>query len=698
MKLQVERDQLAEAVAWTARALPARPTAPVLAGMRLHAGAELTLSTFDYEVSAQATVPVITDEEGTILVSGRLLAEIVRSLPARPVELVTDGTRATLKCGSATFTLVLLPEEEYPTLPEMPPLAGTVGSDALATAIGQVATAAGRDDTLPALTGIRIEIQGDTLTLVATDRYRLAVRELRWNPAQPDLSTAVLVPARVLGETARALTSGAEVSISLGGDSLIGFAGAGRQTTTRLLSGEYPKYAALLPSEFSATAELVASSFAEAVKRVALVAERNTPVRLAFSQGQLVLEAGASEEAQAVEMLEAAFDGEDLQIAFNPQYLLDGIGAIDSDTARISFTSPTKPAVITGKTEREPDYRYVLMPIRSRWITRRLSTVHLTRLGLTDFRSYAELSLELGPGVTTFSGPNGEGKTNLVEAIGYLATLGSHRVATDAPLIRQGAERAVVRAAVAGINGSALVEVELNPGRANRVRLNRAPLPRPRDILGTLRTVLFAPEDLALVKGDPGERRRFLDELLVATAPRYAGVRADYDRVLRQRTALLKSAGGKAHLRGPARESMTATLDAWDAQLARTGAPLLAGRMRLVAALRPHVEAAYEAVSGGRPGEAAGMSYRSSALNNDEGFEDDGRARDGHTQGPGRGAGQRAGPRRLPGRPAPRRARAGRRRAARPRLRQPRRVLVARAGAAPGQLHAAAARTTRIRC
>ncbi|HWN61319.1 MAG TPA: DNA replication and repair protein RecF, partial [Streptosporangiaceae bacterium] len=146
--------------------------------------------------------------------------------------------------------------------------------------------------------------------------------------------------------------------------------------------------------------------------------------------------------------------------------------------------------------------------------------MHLTRLALTDFRSYADLSLELGPGVATFSGPNGEGKTNLVEAIGYLATLGSHRVATDAPLIRQGAERAVVRAAAAGINGSSLVEVEINPGRANRVRLNRAPLPRPRDILGTVRTVLFAPEDLALVKGDPGERRRFLDELLVATAPR----------------------------------------------------------------------------------------------------------------------------------------------------------------------------------
>ena len=249
--------------------------------------------------------------------------------------------------------------------------------------------------------------------------------------------------------------------------------------------------------------------------------------------------------------------------------------------------------------------------------------MHLTRLALTDFRSYAELSLELGPGVTTFSGPNGEGKTNLVEAIGYLATLGSHRVATDAPLVRRGADRAVLRAAVTGAQGGALVEIELNPGRANRVRLNRAPMPRPRDILGALRTVLFAPEDLALVKGDPGERRRFLDELLVATAPRYAGLRADYERVLRQRTALLKSAGAKGHLRGAARESMTATLDAWDAQLAQAGAPLLAGRMRLVAALRPHVTAAYEAVSGGVAGESSGMSYRASVLNND-GFDGDG--------------------------------------------------------------------------
>ncbi len=222
----------------------------------------------------------------------------------------------------------------------------------------------------------------------------------------------------------------------------------------------------------------------------------------------------------------------------------------------------------------------------------------------------------LTPGVTTLSGPNGEGKTNLAEAIGYVATLGSHRVATDGPLVRQGADRAILRAAVTSARGNALVEIEVNPGRANRVRLNRAPLPRPREILGVLRTVLFAPEDLALVKGDPGERRRFLDDLLVATAPRYAAVRTDYERVVRQRTALLKSAAARmARGRpGPAAatlpEAMAATLEAWDDQLARAGAELLTARLSLVRTLRPHIAAAYAAVSG--DGGPAGVTYRSS--------------------------------------------------------------------------------------
>jgi DNA polymerase-3 subunit beta len=374
VKIIAERDVLAEAVAWTARALPARPTVPVLAGIRLQAADSLILSSFDYDVSAQATVQVTTQEEGSVLVSGRLLAEISRSLPARPVQISSESGRAVLTCGSATFNLLTMPEEEYPALPEMPPAAGTVGSDAFATAVSQSVVAAGRDDTLPALTGVRIEIEGDILTLVCTDRYRLAVRELRWSPARPDISGAVLVPARTLADTARSLTSGAEVSIALalpgedgpGGDGMIGFEGAGRRTTTRLLGGEFPRTQALLPSTSRAAAELSAAQLTEAVRRVALVAERNTAVHLAFSEGQLTLEAGSGDEAQAQEVLEASYDGDDMSIAFNPQYLLDGLGVLDSDTVRMSFTEPGKPALITGKPgpDSQPDYRYLLMPIR----------------------------------------------------------------------------------------------------------------------------------------------------------------------------------------------------------------------------------------------------------------------------------------------------------------------------------------------
>jgi DNA replication and repair protein RecF len=234
--------------------------------------------------------------------------------------------------------------------------------------------------------------------------------------------------------------------------------------------------------------------------------------------------------------------------------------------------------------------------------------VHLTRLALTDFRGYASADLELAPGVTSFTGANGQGKTNLVEAVGYVATLASHRVATDAPLVRSGAERAIVRAGVTSAERSLLIEIEINQSGANRARLNRAPVTRPRQILGALRTVLFAPEDLALVKGDPGERRRYLDDLLVQSAPRYAGVRADYDRVVRQRTALLKS----ARARPPGNQPMLGALDAWDEQLIKAGSELMAGRLELTGALRPLVVKSYAAVSGDEC--AVEVGYRAAHL------------------------------------------------------------------------------------
>jgi DNA replication and repair protein RecF len=235
--------------------------------------------------------------------------------------------------------------------------------------------------------------------------------------------------------------------------------------------------------------------------------------------------------------------------------------------------------------------------------------MRISHLSLRDFRSYAEVELPLDPGVTAFVGPNGQGKTNLVEAIGYLASLSSHRVAQDAPLVRLGAERAVVRGQVVRDDRSLLLEIEITPGRANRARLNGSPVPRPREVLGVLRSILFAPEDLALVKGDPAERRRFLDDLLVLRAPRFAGVRADYDRVLRQRNALLKSGAGRR-----ADQVDLRTLEVWDSHLASAGAELLAGRIDLVDHLRPLVDKAYQAVAetGFSVTGPAAIDYRSS--------------------------------------------------------------------------------------
>jgi DNA replication and repair protein RecF len=227
--------------------------------------------------------------------------------------------------------------------------------------------------------------------------------------------------------------------------------------------------------------------------------------------------------------------------------------------------------------------------------------VHLRRLAVTDFRSWESAELDLQPGVTVLVGPNGVGKTNLIEAAGYLATLGSHRVASDAPLVRRGAARAVVRGLVVHHGRELAVELEIAPGRANRARVNRAPVAKPRDALGILRTVLFAPEDLALVRGDPGERRRFLDDLLVSRLPRYATVRSDYDRVLRQRSALLKTARGGGDLR---------TLDVWDGHLARHGAALLAGRLDLVAGIAPLAVEAFAEVA--PTSDAIALGYRSS--------------------------------------------------------------------------------------
>ncbi|MFY9930210.1 MAG: DNA polymerase III subunit beta [Streptosporangiaceae bacterium] len=419
MRFIVDRDVLAEAVAWVARSLPSRPVLPILSGLLLEAATgSLTLSCFDYEVSARIRVDAEVAEPGTVLVPGRLLAEITRSLPPMPVEVDHGSEDVTMTCGPASFTLVTLPVKEYPRLPELPRLAGTLDGGALATAIGQVAPAASRDDTLPVITGVNVEIDGDLIRLVATDRYRLAIRELGWNPAQPDTHGTLLVPAKTLADAARMMTPGVPVRVMMRGepggagalagergsgdslraaDAMIGFESAGRRLTTRLIAGEYIKYMSRFPDDFGSRGDMPAIPLAEAVKRVALVAERGSPVRLSFADGRVTIEAGTEGQARARETVAADFSGEQTTIAFSPHYLLDGLSAaltaatgaspaVDRFTSgvkadrnslpageeariRLQFTSPTKPALITGTAKASddsaPDYRYLVVPLRA---------------------------------------------------------------------------------------------------------------------------------------------------------------------------------------------------------------------------------------------------------------------------------------------------------------------------------------------
>ncbi len=374
MKFRVDREVLSEAVAWVVRGLSNRPPVPVLAGVLLKADDQgtLTLSAFDYEVSATVTVEAEVSEGGEVLVLGRLLADIARNLPNKPVEVSAEGAKVQLTCGSSRFSLIQMPVGDYPTLPIPAESSGTVDGHVFTHAVAQVAIAADRGDTLPILTGVRVEIDGDKITLLATDRYRLAMRELTWSPSSPDTAHVALVPARTLSDTAKSLGAAGTIEIALGsagrGDGLIGFEAGSRRATTRLLDGEYPKVTSIFPSSVDTVALMETTSFIEAVRRVALVAERNTPVRLRFSDGTVAIEAGSGDDAQGSEAIEATLTGPELEIAFNPQFLLDGLGALGTPYARLAFTQPARPAVLSGQSEVDGDsdesYRYVLMPVR----------------------------------------------------------------------------------------------------------------------------------------------------------------------------------------------------------------------------------------------------------------------------------------------------------------------------------------------
>ena len=383
VKIRLERDVLAEAVAWAARSLPTRPSVPILAGLLVRAeGDQVVMSSFDYETSAQISVKATVTDDGVALVSGRLLADIARSLPNKPVDITCDESRMELVCGSARFTLQTLPVGDYPALPSMPEATGTIVSDEFAKAVGQVVVAAGRDELLPVFTGVRIEIEGDTLSLLATDRYRMALKEISWNPRSSRAEGAALVPARVLGETAKSMTAGESVTLSLSGgatgDGLIGFEGDGaagvREITTRLLDGEFPKVRHLMNVQASVSVRANTAEVIAAVRRVALVAERNTSLRMLIGDQSITLEAATGDQAQAVEALEAVVTdqtGNGLAMTaagFNPHYLQDALTALDAPYVNFDFTAPGKPCLLTGLNELDgdplTDYKHVIMLMR----------------------------------------------------------------------------------------------------------------------------------------------------------------------------------------------------------------------------------------------------------------------------------------------------------------------------------------------
>ena len=386
LKFRLVREDFADAVAWVARILPTRPTVPVLSGVLLTGSDDgLTISGYDYEVSAEVRVAAEIASPGSVLVSGRLLSDITKSLPAKPVDVSVEGTRVSLSCGSARFSLPTMAVEDYPTLPTLPGETGVVASELFAQAIGQVAVAAGRDDTLPMLTGIRVEISGDKVVLAATDRFRLAVREFTWSVDSADIEAAVLVPAKTLAEAARAGTDGADVHLSLGAgaavgkEGLLGIRSNGKRTTSRLLDAEFPKFRQLLPAEHTAVATIGVAELTDAIKRVALVADRGAQVRMEFSEDSLRLSAGGEDAVgRAEEDLPVEFLGEPLTIAFNPTYLTDGLGSLHSTKVNFGFTTSSRPAVLRPAGDdddayigssspfpaAETDYVYLLMPVR----------------------------------------------------------------------------------------------------------------------------------------------------------------------------------------------------------------------------------------------------------------------------------------------------------------------------------------------
>ena len=375
MKFQVNKDVLSDAVSFAVRLLPQRTTLPILGGILIEADANaLRLSVFDYEVSAQAEIVAKVETSGRVLVSGRLLSEIASKLPNAPVDFTTDGSKVVVSCGSTKFSLLTMPVEEYPTLPEIPAISGTITGEAFANAVHQVAVAASKDDVTPVLTGVQLEAGEKSISFVATDRYRVALREAAWVSNPAGVGAVALVPARTLQEVAKTFGNQGEISISITKSDereMIAFKANNRSVTSLLLKGNFPPVKSLFPDNIDNYAVITTQDLIDSTRRVSLVLERESPLRYSFTESEVSLEATGNETAQASENISAELSGKEIVVSLKPQFLIDGLAGLHSEFVKIAFTNndnPNKPGPVLisshgSKEKTDSDsYRYLLQP------------------------------------------------------------------------------------------------------------------------------------------------------------------------------------------------------------------------------------------------------------------------------------------------------------------------------------------------
>lgn len=371
MKVEINSTALSDAVAWTTRVIPTRPATPIVSGLLLEAkDGTLNLSAFDYETSARHHIEAGVDEEGSVLVQGKLLADITKSLPAEKTYLSTEGSKITITSGKSTFTMQLMPNTEYPSLPEVPSSLGQVDAQTFTQAVSQAIVAVSREENRPVLTGIKTQIIGDKVVMTSTDRFRLSQASFTWTPQESETNSTLLIRGSLLRDISRSLDEHQNVILDFNPENpnLVGIENAGRISTCQLIDGEFPAVDRLFSEEYPIQAVITKQDLLDAIKRVALVADHNAPIRMIFSSHEVMLSAGAADEAQANEILEVDLDGEDITVAFNPSYLIEGLSAISEPFVRIKMTSAVKAVEFNGQQEADSDesmnYRYLLVPMR----------------------------------------------------------------------------------------------------------------------------------------------------------------------------------------------------------------------------------------------------------------------------------------------------------------------------------------------